>query len=164
MDGYSFQAQISRIAPIGLVPGGLRSDVGFAGTLTGGPLAGSTIEGVDYLLIRHDGVAVIDARELITAAGGTTASAHADGYIVPPFQMPDLRALLDPSFSWPDTDLPLHGSARLHSAAPALEVVNRSVYSFTGAVNMARGSLVITARRINADVTQHDAGRLAAAR
>jgi hypothetical protein len=55
MDGYSFQAQVIRIAPIGLVPGGLRSDVGFAGTLTDGPLVGSTIEGVDYLLIRHDG-------------------------------------------------------------------------------------------------------------
>jgi len=67
MDGYSFQAQVTRIAPIGLVPGGLRSDVGFTGTLTDGPLVGSTIEGVDYLLIRHDGVAVIDARELITA-------------------------------------------------------------------------------------------------
>jgi hypothetical protein len=36
------------------------------------------------------------------------------------------------------------------------------VYSFTGAVNMARGSLVITARRINAGVTQPDADLLAA--
>jgi hypothetical protein len=99
-------------------------------------------------------VAVIDARELITAPDGTAASAHAEGYIVPPFEMPDLRALFDPSFSWPDTDLPLHGSARWQSAAPALEVVNRSVYSFTGVVNMARGSLVVTARRINAEVSQ----------
>ena len=41
MDGYSFQAQINRIAPVGLVPGGLRSDVGFTGTLTGGPLTGA---------------------------------------------------------------------------------------------------------------------------
>jgi hypothetical protein len=149
MDGYAFQAQINRIAPVGLLPGGLRSDVGFAGTLTGGPLTGGTIEGTDYLLIRNDGVAVIDARELITGADGTTASVHADGYIVPPFEMPDLSVLLDPSFSWPDVDLPLHGSARLQSAAPALEAVNRSVYWFTGAVNMARGSLVVTAQRIS---------------
>ena len=161
MDGYSFQAQVTRIAPVGLVPAGLRSDVGFAGTITAGPLAGSTIEGVDYLLIRPGGVAVIDARELITAADGTTVSAHAEGYIVPPFETPDLRVLLDPSFSWPDADLPMHGSVRLQSAAPALDVVNRRVYSFTGAVNMARGSLVVTARWITAGVSEHDAGVLA---
>jgi hypothetical protein len=161
MDGYGFQGQLTRLAPVGLVSGGLRSDVGFAGTVTDGPLAGSTIEGVDYLLIRHDGVGVIDARELITTADETTVSVHAEGYIVPPFEVPDLRALADPSFSWPDVDLPMHGSARLQSAVPALEVVNRSVYSFTGAVNMARGSLVVTARRINADVIRHDAKLLA---
>lgn len=157
MDRYGFQAQVNRIAPVGLVPGGLRSDVGFAGTLTDGPLAGGTIEGVDYLLIRPDGVGIIDARELITTTDGTAVSVHAEGYVVPPFAMPDLTVLLDPYFSWPDVDLPLHGSARLQSAAPALEAVNRIVYSFTGTVNMARGSLVVTARQISADVSQHDA-------
>jgi hypothetical protein len=92
---------------------------------------------------------------------GTATSVHADGYIVPPFDMPELPALLDPAFSWPDVDLPLHGSARLQSAVPALEAVNRSVYAFTGTVNMARGSLVVTARRISADVSQHDIDLLA---
>jgi hypothetical protein len=161
MDSYGFQAQVTRIAPVGLVPEGLRIDVGFAGTLTTGPLTGATIEGIDYLLIRHDGVAVIDARELVSSPDGTAISVHADGYIVPPFDMPELPALLDPAFRWPDADLPLHGSARLQSAAPALEAVNRSIYAFTGTVNMARGSLVVTARRISADVSQHDTDLLA---
>jgi hypothetical protein len=161
MDGYGFQAQVNRIAPIGLLPEGLRIDVGFAGTLTEGPLTGAAIEGIDYLLIRHDGVAVIDARELVTGADGTTISLRVDGYIVPPFEMPELSALLDPSFSWPDVDLPLHGAARPQSAAPALQAVNRTVYAFTGTVNMARGSLVVNARRINAEASQHDAGLVA---
>lgn len=161
MDGYGFQAQVNRIAPIGLVPEGLRIDVGFAGTVTEGPLAGAAIEGIDHLLIRPDGVAVIDARELVTGADGTTALGRMDGYVVPPFEMPELPALLDPSFSWPDVDLPLHGAALWQSAVPALEAVNRSVYALTGTVNMARGSLVVHARQIGAEASQHHAGLVA---
>ena len=162
MDGYGFQAQVNRIAPVGLVPEGLRIDLGFAGTLTEGTLTGAAIDGTDYLLIRPDGVAVVDARELVTGADGTTASVRVDGYIVPPFQMPELPALLDPSFSWPDADLPMHGSARWQSAAPALDAVNRSVYACTGTVNMARGSIVVTGQPIRAEADRHEAARLAA--
>ncbi|HET9691751.1 MAG TPA: nuclear transport factor 2 family protein [Acidimicrobiales bacterium] len=150
MEHYAFQAQVNRIAPVGLVPDGLRIDVGFAGSVTDGPLAGSAIEGVDYLLIRPDGIAVIDAREMITAGDGAAASAHAEGFIVPPFEMPPLDALLEPDFAWPDVDLPIHGSARLQSAAPGMAVVNRRVYGFTGSVNMATGALVVRATSLEA--------------
>lgn len=143
MEGYRFVAQLHRIAPIGLLPEGLRIDLGFDGDVVEGPLAGGTIEGVDYLLVRPDGVGVVDARELLTGSDGTTVSAHAEGYVVPPFEIPELSALVDPSFLWPDVDLALHGSARLQSAAPALAAVNRTVYSFTGTVNMATGSLEV---------------------
>lgn len=148
MDSYSFQAQVTRISPVGLVPEGLRIDVGFAGTVSDGPLSGSAIEGIDYLLIRSDGVAVIDARELVAGAGAVAAAIHAEGYVVPPFEMPELSALVDPSFAWPDVDLPLHGSARMQSAMPALASVNWTVFAFTGSVNMANGSLLVRARAI----------------
>jgi hypothetical protein len=154
MDGYGFQAHPQSHRTHRACAWGLRIDIGFAGTLTEGPMTGAVIEGIDYLLIRPDGVAVIDARELVTGTDGITTSVSAGGYIVPPFEMPGLSMLLDPPFCWPDVDLPLHGSARMQSAAPALPVVNRSVYAFTGAVNMARGSLVVTARRIGADASQ----------
>lgn len=153
MLNYAFQAQVNRIAPIGLVPEGLRIDVGFAGAMTDGDLAGSSIEGVDYLLIRPDGVAVIDARELVVAGDGAATSVHAEGYIVPPFDMPPLEALLDPDFAWPDVDLPIHGSARLQSAAPALAAVNRRVYGFNGSVNMATGSLTVRAASVAEDAS-----------
>lgn len=133
------------------MPEGLRIDLGFAGTVVEGDAAGGTIEGVDYLVIRHDGVAVVDARELIVAADGRAVSVHAEGYVVPPFEMPPLEALLEPSFAWPDLDLLVHGSARLQSAAAELSAVNRLVYAFTGSVNMATGTLFVRASSIAED-------------
>lgn len=151
MDGYSFQAQLNRISPVGLVSGGLRIDIGFAGNITAGKLMGSSIEGVDYLLIRPDGVGVLDARELIAASDGSRVGAHAEGYVVAPFAMPELSTLMDPGFTWPDIELPRHGSVWLQSGSPGFEAMNRRVYSFTGTVNMARGSLTESARPITND-------------
>lgn len=148
METYGFQAQITRVAPVGVVPDGLRIDVGFAGSMSDGPLTGSPIEGVDYLLIRADGIGVIEAREYVVVEGGGALSLRVDGYIVPPFPMPPLEALLDPAFEWPDADLPLHGAARMSAASAQLAAVNQNVYAFNGAVNMARGSLVVAGRRI----------------
>jgi ketosteroid isomerase-like protein len=157
MDGYSFQAQLTRISPVGLVPEGLRIDAGFAGTVTDGPWAGRTIEGIDYLVIRPDGVGVIDAHELVSGEQGALASLHAEGYIVPPFPMPPLTALLDPAFTWPDVDLPLHGSVRVQTAAAGSAAANHTVFGFTGAVNMSRGWLAVTARAVAADPAAADA-------
>lgn len=150
MDAYAFTAQLTRIAPVGIVPAGLRIDVGFTGRVTDGPLAGATIEGIDYVVIRPDGVAVIDARELVTSAEGVTVALHAEGYIVAPFPMPPLAALAAPDFAWPDAELSLHGAARAESAAPQLVPANRTVYGFTGTVNMATGVLQVAARSLAA--------------
>lgn len=147
MDSYAFRAQLTRISPIGITPEGLRLDIGFAGTVTDGPLAGSTIDGVDYLLIRPDGIAVVDARELISGDGPATA-VHAVGYIVAPFPMPELAVLADPSFAWPDIDLPVHGSSRMQTADPALRAANHTVYGWAGTVNVAQGVLDIQARSL----------------
>lgn len=165
MDTYAFSAQVTRMSPVGLVAEGLRLDVGFAGSVTAGPLTGHRIEGVDYLLIRPDGIGVIDVRELITgpadAPGATEVvlAAHAQGYVVPPFPMPPLADLLDPSFSWPDLGLPLHGSVRLQSAAPLLSDVNHTVFAFTGTVNMSSGTLLVSVRSIAAGSSDTSEGR-----
>ena len=145
MENYAFQAQLTRLSPVGVVAEGLRIDVGFAGTMTAGPWAGSAIEGIDYLLIRPDGVAVIDARELVSGERGPVAAVHAEGYIVPPFPMPSLGELLDPSFTWPDVDLPLHGSARVQASGSESTAASRTVFGFSGSVNMSRGSLTVAA-------------------
>ena len=51
--GYGFQAHVTRVAPIGLVPERLRFGVGFAGTRTNGRLPGAGAAVLDYLLIRR---------------------------------------------------------------------------------------------------------------
>ena len=53
MDGYGFQAHVTRVAPIGLVPDELRFCVGFAGTCTNCRLPGAGAAVLDYLLIRR---------------------------------------------------------------------------------------------------------------
>jgi len=150
MDSYAFRAQLTRISPVGITPDGLRLDVGFAGTISDGPLAGCTIEGIDYLLIRPDGIAVVDARELISGDHRPASSVHAVGYIVAPFPMPELPVLADPSFTWPDVDLPMHGSSRVQTGDPALEAANHTVYGWTGTVNVAQATLEIQARSLAA--------------
>jgi hypothetical protein len=150
MDGYAFEAEFTRLTPIGLVPTGARIDVGFAGTLNEGPLAGSTVEGIDYLLMRRDGTSVIDVREVVTRSDGATAAIAAGGFVVPPFPMPPLEAMLEPDFVWPDLDLPLHGSARVETMIPELQSANSTVYAFTGTANVGAGRLAIRATSIPA--------------
>lgn len=109
---------------------------------------GAQMQGVDYLLIRPDGVAVIDARETIRSTHGAGAThARAMGYIGPPFDMPPLEALLDPQFEWPDVDLPMHGAVTLESGQKG-SPMNSTVYAFIGQVNLAKGQLGIAARAI----------------
>ncbi len=145
MDEYGFRGRLTRITAIGLVPDGLRLDVAFAGTITDGPLAGCDMEGIDYLLIRPDGTGVVDARELVTTDQGIGTGLHATGYIVPPFAMPELSVLADPAFVWPDVDLPMHGSSRVQTTDSALAAATRTVYGWTGTVNVAQATLEVHA-------------------
>lgn len=110
MDTYAFQAEVTRIRPIGLTARGLRIDISLSGSVTEGQLTGGAIEIIDYLLIRPDGVGIIDARDMIFDGDRVVAAIRAEGYIVPPFPMPELSVLADPNFQWPDVDLPMHGA------------------------------------------------------
>ncbi|HEX8760150.1 MAG TPA: hypothetical protein VF734_09305 [Pseudonocardiaceae bacterium] len=148
MDTYAFQAELTRIKPVGLTALGLRIDLGFTGSLTEGRLTGSSIEVVCYLLIRPDGVGVIDARELISNEDRAIAAVRAAGYVVPPFPMPELSILADPNFQWPDVDLPLHGAHFWETSDGNLSTAAATVYGFTGSVNVAAGVLKVSARSL----------------
>lgn len=153
MDRYWFRAQINRVSPIGLVGEGLRVNLGFSGPIGPEPLGGMTLEGTCYLLIRRDGVAVIDAREVVLGDVGVAASIQAGGYVVPPIDLPELAVLADPSFVWPNLDLPMHGWTRPQTSRADLQAMNRSVYAFTGSVNMATGALAVDATRVELGVS-----------
>ena len=68
MDSHAFEATFERIVVIGLVPEGGRLDAHFSGAITEGPLTGWRVDGIDYLLLRHDGIGVIDVREVLSSA------------------------------------------------------------------------------------------------
>ena len=148
MDGYAFEAEMTRVVPIGLVPEGLRLDADYAGTITEGPLSGAAIEGVDHFLVRPDGVGVIDARQLFSSEDGRTVTSAVRGYVTPPAGMPTLEEVADPAFVWPDVDLPMHGAVDLRTAAPDLRTLNATVFGFTGTLNVARGELRVRAQSL----------------
>jgi len=125
---------------VGMVPEGLRYDGPSTGVITDGLLAGATFEGVDYALIRHDGVMVIDARYFGVAPDGATLAMTLKGFMGEP--MPGLlEAMLDPEYEQPDVEVPVHGAAWFETMAPQYAFLNHTVYAMTGTVNPAKGTI-----------------------
>ncbi len=145
---YRFEGSLTETVPVGLVPEGIRLDVRFEAQVTAGVLVGARVRGIDYLLLRGDGVGVIDAYETIEAGDGRVVSAHAQGYIVPPegVELPPPEVLLSPEFTWPDLPLPMHGFALYRTGASDLAHLNRIAASFHGHVNVGRGQIFVEAR------------------
>ncbi len=145
---YRFEAAVTNVVPIGLVSEGFRLDVYFEGPLAEGALEGAHVRGIDYVLLRADGVGVIDARQVITTGDGRAISAHARGYLLPPtdIQMPPPQALLDPDFRWPDAPLPTHGFMLYRTGAAGWEELNSTAAAFDGSVNVGAGVITVTAR------------------
>src|SRR3712207_4656410 len=109
MDGYAFEATMTRVVPIGLVPEGLRLNAYYQGKIPDGPLTGDTVDGVDYRLLRRDGVGVIDVRREFSSEGGRTVATEVHGYLTPQGPLPPLKEVADPAFAWPDAEMPMHG-------------------------------------------------------
>jgi hypothetical protein len=130
---------------VGLVPEGLRIDGHTRGVVTDGLFAGATMSGIDYLLFRHDGVGVIDARWLLVDADGATVAITLKGYIGEP-SPGFLEAFLDPEFEPVDVDIPSHGAAWFQTMAPQYAFLNHTVFGFTGSLNIAQGVIRLTGR------------------
>ena len=142
------EGQMTEQKFIGLVPEGLRFDSFASGVVTDGLLAGTTFEGVDYALIRHDGVLVISARYFAVAPDGATVAMTLEGYLGEP--MPGLlEAMLDPAYEQPDVDVPVHGAAWFETMAPQYAFLNHTVFAMTGTVNMAKGTIQSVYRPIS---------------
>lgn len=145
---YRVEATLSEVIPVGLVPEGVRLDAHFSGRVVEGPLSGASMRGVDYLLLRADGIGVIDAYEVVSTDAGQHVSVHAQGYITPPpeVQLPPPEILLSPEFEWPDLPLPMHGFVLYRTGAQELAWMNRTSLGFEGSVNVGTGELIIEAR------------------
>jgi hypothetical protein len=156
---YRFEAQLTEILPIGLVPEGVRLDVHFDGRLTHGQLEGARVRGIDYLLLRSDGIGVVDAREVVVADGRHVA-VNVQGYLIPPddVELPPPHVILAPDFTWPDVALPLHEFALLRTGVSEWQDLNKTVAACEGFVNPGTGQLVIEARAFKPAGTPIEAG------
>ena len=141
---YRFEANLTEVVPVGLVPEGIRPDAYFSGQVIEGLLCGATLRGIDYLLLRSDGVGVLDAYQVISTDDDQHVSAHAQGYITPPpeVQLPPPDVILSPEFSWPDLPLSLHGFVPFRTGAEELAWMNRSALAFEGTANVGTGKIV----------------------
>jgi hypothetical protein len=153
---YRFEADFTEIVPVGLVPEGIRLDAHFSGRVVKGPLSRATVRGIDYLLLRSDGVGVLDAYAAISTEVAQHVSVHALGYITPPpeVQLPPPKVILSPEFRWPDVPLPLHGFALYRTGAEDLAWMNRTALAFEGTVNVGTGKLIIEARTSKSEVRE----------
>ncbi len=146
---YSFDGTFEKIVPIGPVADGFRLDGHFGGTITAGDLAGAQLTGVDYFRIRHDGVGVVRAHEVVHV-GAATIAVELDGLLLPPagIDPPTPADIVQPGFEWPSEPYTIHVSARFETAAPDLGALNRTVVAHSGTVDFAAGRLHVDARVI----------------
>ena len=82
MQGEILYEEKLKILPgidIGLVPEGRRVDLPFAGDVSGPSIHGK-IDGVDYTLIRTDGVALLHIHGVIATDGGDRISVEVSGF------------------------------------------------------------------------------------
>ena len=70
---YRFEATLTESVPVGLVPEGVRLDVHFEGEVVEGALTGARVRGIDYLLLRADGVGVIVAVAAAVGVGSESS-------------------------------------------------------------------------------------------
>lgn len=146
---YSIDGAFSQIVPIGPVADGFRLDGHFGGPITAGDLTGAQMTGVDYFRIRHDGLGVVRAHEIVVA-GDRVVSVELNGYLLPPqgSEAPLPGDIGQPGFSWPEEPYTIHASATFETAAPDLAYLNETVVAHSGTVNFTSGLLHIDAHVI----------------
>jgi hypothetical protein len=144
---YAFEARFTGALPVGVTLRGVRLDLPYTGEVVEGPLTGAAVGGTDYLLLRPDGVGVMDVRAFITTQEGDIVAVKAGGYVFMPegVELPPPDVFLSPDFVWPDMDFTLRGFGLYETGSAALEWFNRAALIIGGTANMGPGTLYATA-------------------
>ena len=147
---YRFEAQL-QFAPIGIVPEGLRMALSFDGTVVSGPLEGARVWGTDPLVIRSDGIGVLDVSKIISLGDGVNLYEHVRGFCSPPpgMDVPPLEVIGAPGFTFPDVPFPITGFSTFAAASPHYTHLNRRLARIDGHASFATGRLVIEARLVD---------------
>jgi hypothetical protein len=143
---YRFEADLE-VTPIGLTPEGIRMTVDYEGEITAGMMRGARVWGTDPLLLRADGVGVVDTAKTISD-GSTALYEHVRAYCLPPngLEIPPPDVILDPSFSWPDVEFPILGFSMFRAGGPDYRHLNTAVAAIEGSANFATGRNAIETR------------------
>lgn len=149
---FRFEAKLD-ITPIGLTPEGLRMANSYEGTVIEGDFQGARVRGTDHLLLRRDGVCVIDAQALLSQDAQAHIYEHVLGYCLPPagLNVPPLEMLLQPDFEWPDVDFPVVAFSTFRAAGKELDYLNSVTARIDGWANFAAGGLAIDTRLVTHD-------------
>jgi len=75
----SFRGKVTELINFGNTPLGKRYDAWFEGDLSGGVISGR-MRGIDYILVRPDGIAEINVRAAIVTQDGVNISVLISGY------------------------------------------------------------------------------------
>jgi hypothetical protein len=75
----SFKGKVTELIYFGDTPLGRRFDAYFEGDLSGGVLSGK-MRGVDYILVRSDGIAEVNVRAAIVTSDGINISVQISGF------------------------------------------------------------------------------------
>jgi hypothetical protein len=156
---YRFEADLE-VTPIGLAPDGIRMTVDYEGTIAAGMLQGARVWGTDPLVLRADGVGVIDTAKTISD-GETALYEHVHAYCMPPdgFEVPPPEVILDPSFEWPDVEFPIIGSSMFRAGTTAYAHLNTTVAAIEGWANFATRRNAIETRVLRHTGTARPARR-----
>ncbi len=146
---------------VAATPEGLRFEAPFDGRVIRGAFAGQRAQGVHQMLLRPDGVVVLDMMKTISAADHQVEE-HARGYAIPPtdLELPQ-ETLLRPDFAWPEATFAIVGSATFRASGELGEQLNRTVAVVEGWCNFATGGLVVETRLL--PVNHHVAGPISRA-
>ena len=79
---YELKGKFTGAVEIGAVPEGMRINFPVAGDISGPKISGK-IEGVDYVLIRADGVGLLHAHAVVTTDEGDPISVDVSGFATP---------------------------------------------------------------------------------
>jgi len=121
-----YEAKLKLLAPleIGSVPEGRRLNVPFTGDISG-PIIHGKIEGIDYVLVRPDGVGLRHVHAVLTTDGGDLISVEVSGF----------------STAAPDGRFALKGAVTYQTGSKELAWLNSTQGVEDGFVDMSTGEL-----------------------
>ena len=128
-----YEAKLKLLAPlqIGSVPEGQRLNVPFTGDISG-PTVHGKIEGIDYVLVRPDGVGLLHVHGVVTTDGGDIISVEVSGFLTPA----------------PDGRFALKGAVTYQTASKELAWLNSTQGVEDGFVDMNTSELNVKAFKL----------------